>query len=75
MESVLSRSRRAFLRRSLRRIAGAGLLSSPWAAFMRTESVASAYAVYDDGRGRVRDGRNAYWSWTTVHAFNGRPSA
>jgi hypothetical protein len=29
-----------------------------------------AYSVYDDGRGRVMDGRHPYWSWATVHAYN-----
>lgn len=29
-----------------------------------------AYGVYDDGRGRVMDGRTPYWSWATVHAHN-----
>lgn len=29
-----------------------------------------SYSVYDDGRGRVMDGRHPYWSWSTVHAYN-----
>lgn len=29
-----------------------------------------AYALHDDGRGRVMDGKHPYWSWTTVHAWN-----
>lgn len=29
-----------------------------------------AYARYDDAGGRVLDGQDPYWSWTTVHAYN-----
>ena len=29
-----------------------------------------SFSVYDDGRGRVMDGKNPYWSWSTVHAYN-----
>ena len=30
----------------------------------------AAFARYDDGRARVLDGNEPYWSWATVHAFN-----
>ncbi len=30
----------------------------------------AAFASYDDGKGRVMDGKQPYWSWATVHAFN-----
>lgn len=29
-----------------------------------------AFSVYDDGRGRVMDGKHPYWSWSTLHAYN-----
>jgi hypothetical protein len=29
-----------------------------------------SFSVYDDGRGKVMDGKNPYWSWSTVHAYN-----
>lgn len=29
-----------------------------------------AFSEYDDGKKRVMDGKNPYWSWTTIHAFN-----
>ena len=29
-----------------------------------------AYSMYDDGRMRIMDGHQPYWSWTTVHAYN-----
>ena len=30
----------------------------------------AAFARYDDGRSRVMDGGEPYWSWATVHAYN-----
>ena len=30
----------------------------------------ASFASYDDGKGRVMDGKQPYWSWATVHAFN-----
>ncbi len=30
----------------------------------------AAFARYDDGRARVMDGAEPYWSWATVHAYN-----
>lgn len=30
----------------------------------------AAFAHYDDGRARVMDGAEPYWSWATVHAYN-----
>jgi Protein of unknown function (DUF1329) len=30
----------------------------------------AAFARYDDGRARVMDGKEPYWSWATVHAYN-----
>ncbi|MFA7282074.1 MAG: DUF1329 domain-containing protein [Sterolibacterium sp.] len=29
-----------------------------------------SFSVYDDGKGKVMDGKNPYWSWSTVHAYN-----
>lgn len=29
-----------------------------------------AFSVYDDGKSRVMDGKNPYWSWATLHAYN-----
>lgn len=29
-----------------------------------------AFSVYDDGKSKVMDGKNPYWSWATVHAYN-----
>lgn len=30
----------------------------------------ASFALYEDGRSRVKDGTQPYWSWATVHAFN-----
>ncbi len=30
----------------------------------------ASFSLYDDGKGRVMDGKQPYWSWATVHAFN-----
>lgn len=30
----------------------------------------ASFAYYDDGKGRVMDGKQPYWSWATAHAFN-----
>lgn len=30
----------------------------------------ASFGQYDDGKGRVMDGNEPYWSWSTVHAFN-----
>lgn len=30
----------------------------------------ASFAYYEDGKGRVADGKQAYWSWATLHAFN-----
>lgn len=30
----------------------------------------ASFAYYEDAKGRVSDGKQAYWSWATVHAFN-----
>ncbi len=29
-----------------------------------------SFSIYDDGKGRVMDGKNPYWSWSTLHAYN-----
>lgn len=29
-----------------------------------------AYGLYENGTKRVMDGKNTYWSWTALHAFN-----
>ena len=33
-------------------------------------SFEGAYSVYDDGKARVMDGADPYWSWCLVHAYN-----
>lgn len=30
----------------------------------------ASFSIYDDGKARVTDGKQPYWSWATVHAFN-----
>lgn len=30
----------------------------------------ASFASYDDGRARVMDGKQPYWSWATAHAYN-----
>ena len=34
------------------------------------KSFDGAFSLYDDGKNRVMDGTNPYWSWTRVHAFD-----
>lgn len=29
-----------------------------------------SFSLYDDGKKRVMDGENPYWSWSAVHAYN-----